>query len=508
MTQQAESAEIQVRSSHFSDFSDHFNPILVKEVRQALRGKAFRVGFGLCVLLVATCSLAMLVGMGDDSAIPQNDITTFFGFILAGLYLGVFGVVPALSFVSVGAEWEENTRDLLLLSNLRGWHIIAGKIASAVVQILLITSGLAPFLGAGFLLGGIDLSGLLAGIALANLGGVLIVMFAVFLSSITDARFGRVVAFILLTNTSLVLGVSLFIASLNLLEGLYPGWIADFLTPAITLGYFAGFFAIAAMTLNSHPMENHSTALRAWATGCLVVTSALVVYTGLAGRAMSFNGGLYGHFALMCLALPLAGFVTEREELGPLVKKRIPPNPGTSLFLSAFLPGGGRGFILLLGMVLSLTALVFAIDFKFRPSGVKDQTRGYLIMASYLVIYLGIPSAIGARFSSTYRNRMRVRASIPLFAISLFLFPSLLAFFIGDSWGSLTGTEGRLPVYHAGNPAFMLDRLTSVTSFDYISLFGLALLAIALNLPRCFAALLEVIQASRDNRTSPELGKS
>lgn len=505
MTPQAESAQIQASSSHFSDFSDRFNPILVKEVRQALRGRAFRVGFGLCILLVATCCLAMLLGMTDAGAIPQSDIRTFFGFILSGLYLGVFGVVPALSFVSVGAEWEENTRDLLLLSNLRGRHIITGKIASAVVQILLITSGLVPFLGAGFLLGGIDLSGLLCAILFAVLGGIATVMFAVFLSSVTDARFGRVVAFILLTNTSLFLGITLFAVTFSWLEGSPTVW-SDLIPAVIIVAYSAGFFAIAAMALNSHPMENSSTALRAWTTGCLVVTGALLLYQYLAGYTGSFNANLYGPIALMCLALPLAGFVTEREELGPLVKKRVPPNPGISLFLSAFLPGGGRGFVLLLGVVSSLTAFVFALEF-FATGSLSYDSRDFPIMAAYLVIYLGIPSAIGARFSSVYRNRMRVRASIPLFAIALFLFPSLFALFIGDSWGFIAGGGDRSPVYHAANPVFMLDMANRVTAFDYISLIGLALLAIAINAPRCFKALSEVIEASRDRRASAEPGK-
>jgi hypothetical protein len=48
------------------------------------------------------------------------------------LSAAVHGFTPFSAFLSTSAEWEENTHDLLVLSNLRPRQIVYGKLLSAL----------------------------------------------------------------------------------------------------------------------------------------------------------------------------------------------------------------------------------------------------------------------------------------------------------------------------------------------------------------------------------------
>ena len=72
--------------------------------------------------------------------------------------LGVHGLVPFSAMLSMTAESDEHTLELLQLSGLAGWRIVLGKLGSAMLQMLLIVSAFAPFLTVAFLMRGIAFS--------------------------------------------------------------------------------------------------------------------------------------------------------------------------------------------------------------------------------------------------------------------------------------------------------------------------------------------------------------
>ncbi|MEM6330938.1 MAG: ABC transporter permease, partial [Planctomycetota bacterium] len=136
--------------------SDHLNPILVKETRQALRSRQFVLWF---LLLLAACWLVTIGGvawMGPGVQYAAGGGLMFMCYYCV-LAFAVVIVVPYAAFRSLSSEQEENTRDVLMVSALRPSQIINGKLGGAVLQIGVYLSALSPCLAFTYLLRGIDL---------------------------------------------------------------------------------------------------------------------------------------------------------------------------------------------------------------------------------------------------------------------------------------------------------------------------------------------------------------
>jgi hypothetical protein len=139
---------------------DRLNPILVKEVRQSLRGKYFRVLFWITLGVGTLIGLSVVasLGGGDSDETGQVFFMSMFGVLSAAVHC----FVPFSAFLSTSAEWDENTYDLLVISNLRPRQIVQGKLLSALIQALLYYSTFGPFLVFAFLLNGVDLLSIVA----------------------------------------------------------------------------------------------------------------------------------------------------------------------------------------------------------------------------------------------------------------------------------------------------------------------------------------------------------
>ena len=126
----------------------------------------------------------------------------------------VHAFTPFSAFLSTSAEWDENTHDLLVLSNLRPRQIVYGKLCSALVQALLYYSTFGPFLVFAFLLNGVDLAALGAILFVSMASCAALTLLGVALASLSAAKAPRVVLMALF-GIGLVLfwGLSLGMAS-------------------------------------------------------------------------------------------------------------------------------------------------------------------------------------------------------------------------------------------------------------------------------------------------------
>src|SRR5688572_7360273 len=104
---------------------DVLNPVLLKEVRQALRGRTFRTSLGL-TLVAATLATTILVLSQDPAQVLDSGVD-YLTAIYACLAFALLAVVPFSAYQSMGAEWEESTFDLLVLSDLKPRRIVIGK---------------------------------------------------------------------------------------------------------------------------------------------------------------------------------------------------------------------------------------------------------------------------------------------------------------------------------------------------------------------------------------------
>ncbi|MFT5150349.1 MAG: hypothetical protein ACI841_000330, partial [Planctomycetota bacterium] len=426
-------------SSSFLSFEfldDFWNPILVKEVRQALRGRFFRVSFVLVLAALLIACAAMIIDMG--TTVSSHEGRDFFFGIFVCLSAAVMGLVPFAAFNSMGAEWEENTFELLVISNLRPNRILIGKLLSAWTQSLLYFSAFTPFLVFAFLLRGIDLGVVGVMLITAQVGSVALSILAIFLSTLSKQRFVRIVLMAILSGALIlaVIGVSV------MTEGLLrrPGELRDrdfWLgcgASMIAIGTVASFCFLAACNMLAHSEENRSTGLRILSCVVLLI---MMVFVGLMMNLRADRSALSGTSIMMivCMLVPGTFFATEAERLGRRVRPRIPRTQLISTLVAPWLPGGSRGLILFSGQLLLI--VLFSSAGHLLLLGPADRWAdegclGVILAALYAFFYVALPSGLCSKNTGSLRLRSMVRASVPFLIMALAFGPALLGFFVKD----------------------------------------------------------------------------
>ena len=136
------------------DFSDKFSPMLVKELRQGLKGTSF------IILFIALQAILALLIVGQSFAVSYDSIGDSISsaiFICLGLATCV--IQPLRGISAVGGEIKENTIDLMVITRLSAWKIVYGKWISLVSQSALIIVAVSPYLILRYFFGGMQLFG-------------------------------------------------------------------------------------------------------------------------------------------------------------------------------------------------------------------------------------------------------------------------------------------------------------------------------------------------------------
>ena len=134
---------------------DRFNPIVVKEVRQALKSRQF-VGTFLLLLLAAWAGSIFGVSYLGESIDYGSSAVTFYAGFLFALCAASLVIVPFSTFRSIVEERTETTLELLQITALSPVQIVRGKTLSAMVQVLVYYCAIAPFIAFTALLPGFD----------------------------------------------------------------------------------------------------------------------------------------------------------------------------------------------------------------------------------------------------------------------------------------------------------------------------------------------------------------
>lgn len=472
------------------------NPVLVKEVRQSLRGKYFSSMYWLTLCGATLVAAMRLVVLGDDDAAIGDDLFLVMAWWLSA---AVHLFIPVSAFLSLSGEWDEGAFDMLALSGLRPRNIVLGKVLAALIQVFLYYCSFLPFFVFCGLLEGLDLR--IAAVMLAStlLTGTCACTWAMAFASLTTRR---VVRFMLLAIMTVLLVMFTFWTSTAWTASMSFGAFVDVSNMLDFLGFellaativSAFGFAVACARI-SHPEENGSTPLRILSTTSLLALLAWTLWLyaehgndeilQVNGCALVFLAGFFSIF-----------FATEPESLGRRVKTRVPRSTLLAVLLAAWLPGGGRGMLFFLwnagGMVL--TCMLFL---SLRGHATPEPI---LVSFLYSLVLLGLPTAVAARRSHLPVFRLLTRVTIPFLAAAGAVVPSLLGFFLGYS-GLTSG-------HHVGNIAWILSQSIrgETPQSSAVVLLVLGLVTVIVNARRVHEGLDEVIQAARSRSSSPARG--
>lgn len=187
------------------------NPILVKEVYQGFRNKAFISWYFIAVLVCLNAYL--VVPLGDFYT--ENTGRILFGWLYACVTVVAVFIVPFGSGRQLRDEIESNAIELIAITHLTPSQVLSGRFQAALLKIILLCAYFGPFVSIAFLYGGIG-----------NLESVLLVWWLVLFSAVILAlalALNAATAIIGANVTSRFLVPALFLTVMTLMPTLSAG---------------------------------------------------------------------------------------------------------------------------------------------------------------------------------------------------------------------------------------------------------------------------------------------
>lgn len=398
------------------------NPVVVKELRQGLRTRAFWVFFTL--LLVANVCISLVASVVAGSAGEEAGKGTFIAFFV-GLAVVAFFVIPWLAYRSMARELEEETWALLLLTGVGPRRILWGKVSSFALQGALYACVSAPFLLFSYNLDGIDLFSI--GVVLLSAAALHVFLVAVAVGTASMARARPVrglLQFLLLGGLLWATGTGIGGAfALTSSGGFSLGGdtllaMAGVLYAMAALG---GFVLELGVVRQSLPTENYAVWLRGWyvaqALGVLVFGVLATDATGLRDTT--------GAAALQAAHAFAFGTLVASDGDGMARSHR--QRGGLWLFK----PGALRGLTLVL-VVLALTSVAWGVVAVL--AGEADQWPALVAAPGFALLYLSLPQVVGRALPHTREQTpMMVRLAALVVVLAACSLPPLLGAALGDS---------------------------------------------------------------------------
>lgn len=351
-------------------FDDAINPIVVKELRQAVKSRFviatlllfLAVQLGWFVMHLLVFSQMRNINSLEYQGGPEAFIALQY-ILLATCLL----FIPLYTAVRLAAERNEVNVDLLYITTIQPRSIIAGKLASALALAVLIFSLCMPFMGLTYYLRGLDWTVILFVLAF----DFLVVMMAV-----------QSMVFLAVIPCNIVLRVILGLIALYCLGATYFG-VVELSREMLRFDFFRetsqGFYAFVAfvgwivgmgallfsfsVAIVSPPSSNRTL----WPRIVMLLVSGISggVFAWLCTlddvRGEPFCVWIWFSTALASLAMLIA--INERREYPPRIARRIPSSALGRLFAFPFFGGaaGGIVFALLLAGMTLVAGAVFRI---------------------------------------------------------------------------------------------------------------------------------------------------
>jgi hypothetical protein len=391
-------------------WGERLNPILIKEARQALKSRHFTVTFALLLSCAWVWSVLGIVWQLPDIYYAPSGLTMLLGYYVI-LAVPMLLIVPFSAFRSLASEREDLTYELLSISTLTSRQIITGKLGSAILQMMVYYSALAPCIAFTYLLRGVDIISLLLLLAYTFCISLMLCCLGLVFAGLARSRHWQSLISVLLLLAlivagfiwgSMVFGIALSgLAQLPLDDADF--WIAQAAVFTAFLTYIA-LLILAAAAQNSFPSDNRSTRLR---VAMCVQTLLFVGWTGYGWIYTGEYGLLFVSMIFAVIHWYVYGVLMtgESAKLSPRVRRQLPMSFFGRVFLTWFNPGSGTGYVFAVSHVLVLTALVTVAAIVQRDLGVPNLSypnitildRGTfmcILLAGYFVAYLGFSRLI------------------------------------------------------------------------------------------------------------------
>ena len=359
---------------YIEQFDDYLNAILVKELRQTVRGKFFWSIFFLFLMFVC---LVLFISLNEVNRVGgfQNGETTA-SFLMAILYFISGLLVPINLGKKTASEIGDATNELLFITTMKSSSIIKGKFLCGAVIILMLYSAIVPFLSLTLFMGGVDVRLLFLMVVFSYLLSNLGVIFQIFvaMSNTTDpndAGSAGVVNTVVASVIHLVcwIGTISFAASFINRYSLKDNSeiLSLFVALIIILVVFGLLFAASSIKLEPET-SNKMFSFRVWASIIWMIGTLVTSFTNVEV--------LFVWTSCVLLALVLLAFniQTEPEIYSHRILEEIPESMFNRINKFPFFTGVANGFTWNI-LVAMLTLIIFIVCSEFYKAGYRSDNE-------------------------------------------------------------------------------------------------------------------------------------
>ena len=423
---------------------DSLNPIVVKELRQAARGR-FLAGVLILFLALQLLTLGLfLLNEGISSIDPVGGESygqQVFAILAGILFFATILCVPVYAAVRIYAERAGDQMALFFVSTLAPHRIVSGKLLSNLLLSLLLFSACLPYLSFTYYLRGIDLPTIFVGLATGLLASASAILVAIFLASLPVSRVLRVLIGLaglgnLLFAYTLTVAVAIAMADEGVGSQLatWEFWgpaLAVLLAGALIFGLV--FFLTVALT--THAAANRARPVRLYALGAWLVSAAAVGYACFEhAQNDAVNGWLV--VTVPALAGSLLVAVCARDRMSLRVRGEVPASWAGRAASFPLFSGSANG-VAFSALLIALTVAAGEV-FDRRLGGlVNSRPIELLGFCAYVFAYALLAMLLQRR----WLGRLVKRSQTWILALGLMavfsLLPPIVGFLVSP------GTVGR-----------------------------------------------------------------
>lgn len=445
---------------------DAINPIVVKELRQAVRSRFVQ---GVLMLFLIGLFLVTLLYVMSEPDIERSfeaggEITLF---VYSTMVIACMLFVPLYTGIRLAAERGDVYTDLTFITTIRPGAIARGKTLSAVALTVLIASVCMPFMTFTYLLRGVDLTSIFFILAIAFVAVIGVSQAAMFVAALPVNRLVKaVVGLIGMVGAAFVAAGCIAIAE-DFIRGRMSMFVRDFwiislsmLAMAVAIAVLFHLFTVALL---SPPSANRSLPIRIYLT--LIWAAGGAVAAGFSWHYHHDDPILvWGYGAIVLFSITMLAAVGERRSWGPRVRRRIPRwrvlRAGALLFYTGA-AGGVLWCLILMALTVILTPQLLA------HSGLTAPKLARCVGDVEVMIGLGLYAFFYFMTATLIRDRLLARW-IPtactgmialIFAAVVSLLPFLLDFLLisrSGGWYRPYLGEAKLRIWLLPNPVYGL----------------------------------------------------
>ncbi|HTV43552.1 MAG TPA: hypothetical protein VMF08_23515 [Candidatus Sulfotelmatobacter sp.] len=431
--------------AHFSNWREwELNPIVVKELRQAVRSWAVTGMLLLFLTGLFIISLLFLIfqsfDVGPDMELGGEMFSWFTGILAVASVI----FIPLYMGIRVAAERQENNPDLFYVSTLSPTRIILGKFLCGAYMALLFFSACMPFMAFSNILRGVDLPTIFYILFHLFLIVCAVNMIAIFLACIPASRpfkvfftFCGFVASFWLVFPVIALSLQVLRAGVGTTMGSGNFW-AETLTQIALGAAVTGLFYVMAVALVSPLSSNRALPVRIYISVIWLLTGLLCLgWVRKAGHAEIVYAWFIPMFILLLASLVVV--ISNSDVLSHRVRRAIPKS--RLMQYPAFLFfNGAAGGLLWVGLMMAATFL--AVDLLFPTIGNTSNTSLSLkALAAYAFDY-ALTGLFIHRTFFPHRPAKLTGLIAALVAAACCLMPSIVLFFLNElTWNSIEGLE-------------------------------------------------------------------